>query len=105
MKWFNHVKQKWGIESNWDFFLINVTFACAGMLIVHERRPIFTLLGVTDQTPMWIKVLIYIPFIFPAYQLNLLIFGTILGQFKFFWEKEKKLAKFLFGGFLRRKDI
>lgn len=95
MNWFKKLKTKWGIKSNRDFFLINLVFALAGMLIIHERRPIFELLGITEQTPLWIKIAVYIPLVFPLYQLNLIIFGFLLGQFPFFWNKQKQMGKFL----------
>ena len=94
-KTFQKLKQKWGIKSNWDFLLINLVFAFAGMMIVHERPPIFHLIGITKETPLIIKILVYIPLIFPLYQLNLLIFGFCLGQFSFFWEKEKRMLRFI----------
>ena len=96
------LKSKWGIQSNWDFFLINLTFALAGMIIGFERRPIFHLLGISKQTPFFIKALVYIPLIPPVYQCNLLIFGSLLGQFNFFWEKEKRLGKILLKVFTKK---
>jgi len=87
---------KWGITSVGQFILINIVFACAGMLIVYERKPIFDLIGITSNTPFWIKVCVYIPLVFPLYQFNLLVFGFIFGQFPFFWEKEKKMFNFIF---------
>lgn len=92
---FAKLKLKWGIKSNWDFFLINVVFALAGSTIVFERKPIFHFLGLTPETALWIKILLYIPLIFPLYQLNLIIFGFLLGQLKFFWEKEKQMGRFV----------
>ena len=93
-KWMNHLKQKWNITSNWNFFMIMVVFSLSGMAIGFIRRPIFHFLGITAQTPLWIKTLIYLPLIPPIYQVNLLVFGFLLGQFNFFWEKEKKLGRF-----------
>ncbi|MDO8581002.1 MAG: hypothetical protein Q7S13_05930 [Candidatus Omnitrophota bacterium] len=92
----SHLKTKWQIQNNWDFLMINVVFAVAGILIGFERKPIFSSLGITQQTPLWVKILIYVPLIVPLYQMNLLIFGFLLGQFPFFWEKEKRLVQFLF---------
>lgn len=92
---FEKFKTKWNIRSNWDFWMIMLTFSLAGMLIGFERRPIFHLLGIEHDTPFWIKTLVYIPLIPPIYQINLMVFGTLLGQFEFFWEKEKKLGRFL----------
>jgi hypothetical protein len=48
---------------------------------------------------MWIKTIAYILFVFPAYQVLLLTYGFILGQFSFFWEKEKKMARWVVSKF------
>jgi len=85
---------KWGIKSNWDVLLILVTFSLAGMFILYERKPIFHLFGIQPDTPFWIKTCVYIPVVFPLYQINLLVFGFLLGQFGFFWEKEKAMVRF-----------
>ena len=90
-----HLKEKWNITSNRDFILIMLVFSLAGMAIGFIRKPIFHALGITVHTPIWIKVLIYLPLIPPIYQVNLLVFGFLLGQFDFFWEKEKRILKFL----------
>jgi len=95
MSYFEHLKQKWNIKSNWDVLLILIVFSLAGMFILYERRPIFQILGIESDTPLWIKTCVYIPIVFPLYQLNLLIFGFLLGQFEFFWEKEKALLRFI----------
>jgi len=97
------LKKKWNIQSDWDFIFIMLVFSLAGMAITFVRKPIFYAIGITGQPPLWIKILIYIPLIVPIYQLNLIIFGTLLGQFKFFWEKEKRLGRFLLRGLTGRK--
>jgi hypothetical protein len=94
MRFIYILKQKWGIQSNLDFILIMTVFSLAGMSISWMRRPVFHWIGISETTPLWIKVLVYIPLIVPLYQLNLLVFGTLLGQFSFFWEKEKKMGRF-----------
>ena len=96
---FEKLKKKWSIESNFDLIMIMIVFSMAGMTIPVFRKPIFHYIGITDHTPLWIKILVYIPLIPPIYQLNLLFYGFILGQFNFFWEKEKKLMRYL-GGLL-----
>ena len=96
------LKSKWNVKSNFDFILIMLVFSLAGMSISFFRRPIFHYLGITAQTHWWIKALVYIPLIPPIYQLNLLIYGFLLGQFDFFWEKEKRLGRFLWKTITRR---
>ena len=97
MKWVRRLKTKWNIQSDWDFWMIMLSFSLAGMAIMPARKIIFHLVGITNHTPLWMKALIYLPLIPPAYQVGLLFFGTLLGQFPFFWEKEKKLMQFLLG--------
>lgn len=92
--WVTKLKNKWNITTNRDFILIMIVFSLAGMSIGFERKIVFHLFGI-DKDPLWVKILVYVPLIVPIYQVNLLIFGFLLGQFKFFLEKEKRLIKFL----------
>jgi hypothetical protein len=92
----DRLKQKWGITSTTQIVLIMAVFSLAGMAITQVRRPLFHVFGIdTPETPFWIKTVVYLISIFPLYQLFLLLFGTLLGQFRFFWEKEKKMARWL----------
>ena len=101
MKWADKLKKKWNIQSDWDLWMIMLTFSLAGSSILSIRKVIFPLLGIKAATPLWIKILVYVPLFPPIYQLGLLFFGFLLGQFPFFWEKEKRLAKFLANRFKR----
>ncbi len=98
-----HLKKKWGITNNFDFTVIMLVFSLAGMAIGTERKPVFALLGFTNHTAWWIKTIVYLPLFVPLYQMNLLLFGTVLGQFNFFWEKEKRLGRFFLKAFKRLK--
>ena len=89
------IKTKWNIQSDRDFWLIMLTYSLAGMAILPIKKIIFHLVGITDHTPFWVVVLVYIPLIPPAYQLGLIFFGTLLGQFNFVWGQAKKRAMFL----------
>jgi len=104
-KRFAHLKQKWGLKSNRDVFVIMIVFSIAGMSIVFVRKPLFHLLGVTPETPFLLKFLLWLLIVFPTYQINLIIFGTLLGQFKFFWEKEKQMGRYLLRLFTRKKTV
>ena len=102
--WAKHLKKKWNVDSDVDFFLIMTVFSLAGMSISFVRKPIFHLLGITAATPFWIKTLVYIPLIPPVYQMNLLIYGFLLGQFGFFWNWEKRLGRMILKSFTARKQ-
>ena len=86
------LKTKWGISTDRDFYLIMLVFSLAGMFVSACRKPIFHYFKI-DQAPLWLKILIYIPLIMPLYQMGLIIFGTLLGQFNFFWEKQKRVGR------------
>lgn len=102
--WSDRLKSKWGIESNFSFWMIMLTFTLAGSSIGFVRTIYWDLLGFTKEHPsMWVKVPTYLLLVFPTYQISLMIFGTILGQFKFFWAKEKKMLRFFAKPFRKKK--
>ncbi len=70
-----------------------IAFALAGSSVVVIRKAYFNLLGFDEFTPFWIKTVAYLLFIFPAYQILLLGYGTLLGQFRFFWDKGKAMFR------------
>jgi len=99
---FQKLKTKWGINSNLQVVLILIAFAFAGSSIVVFRPPIFTLLQIDGETNTWLKVIIYLIVMFPIYQVLLLFYGTILGQFNFFWSKQKLMMNRMVG---RKKTV
>jgi hypothetical protein len=89
------LKTRWGVDSLFQVVLIFIVFGLAGMSVVLLRRSFFSWLGFDNETPAWLKTIVYVLFIFPSYQVLLLIYGALLGQFTFFWEKEKKLVRWI----------
>jgi hypothetical protein len=97
------LKDKWGLESLWQVIVVLVVFSLTGSSVVFLRKEFFSLIGFDENTAMWLKTVTYILFIMPAYQLLLLAYGTLLGQFRFFWEKEKKMFRSMGRLFKRKK--
>ena len=94
MSMIQKLKTKWKITNNWDFTLIMLVFSLAGLGVSFSRREIFTLLGINHAS--WgFKIAISLLLIVPLYQLSTLFFGLCLGQFKFFWERQKAIARAL----------
>ncbi len=87
------LKNKWGIKSNFQFWLIFIIFAIAGSSTLFVKRPVFDLLGIDSSSSLWIVIPVYLVTITPSYFIILLFYGTIFGQFKFFWEFEKKMFR------------
>ena len=40
--------------------------------------------GLSEEDPLWLKVIVFIVITLPIYNLLLIIWGTLLGQYKFF---------------------
>ncbi|EIM74079.1 hypothetical protein A3SI_16657 [Nitritalea halalkaliphila LW7] len=92
------LKEKWGLKSMWQVVLILLVFALTGTTVLLIKQPLLQFLGVDmSQGGAW-KTVLYLLFVLPLYQLILLFYGALLGQFSFFWEKEKALFRRIFGG-------
>ncbi len=89
----NRLKKRWNIDSNIQFILILIVFSLTGMATLWVRKAIWPLLGLAPDTSFFIKVPLYILIIFPVYQALQLIIAFIFGQFRFFWEFEKKMFR------------
>jgi hypothetical protein len=85
--------QKWQLKNMFQVIMVLLVFSLTGSTVVLLRQVLFDFLGFTQQTPFWLKTITYLIFIFPAYQLLILIYGFMLGQFSFFWKKERKLLQ------------
>jgi hypothetical protein len=75
------LQQKWGVDSGWQVLLILAVFSLAGSSAVALRKSFFLLLGFDDHTAFWLKAVAYVLFLFPTYQVLLLVYGSLLGQF------------------------
>jgi hypothetical protein len=91
------LKQRWNIQSNLQVIIILIVFAITGSATVYLKKLIFDLIGITSETHFGIKAPVYILVILAVYNILLLIVGLLFGQFRFFWEFEKRFfSRFLF---------
>lgn len=95
-------KERWNIKSNWQLFVIIVVFAVTGSSAAYLSKPILAAFNISKENP-WEYYPLYIILIFPVYQLLLVSFGFLFGQFNFFWAFEKKMLKSCGLGFLLSK--
>ena len=92
MKWFNNLKTKWGIQSNIQIILILIVFAITGSLSLVVSDPMLQFIGLSKESVNpWIFIPLRLIIVFPVYQVLILIIGFLFGQFKFFWQFEKKM--------------
>ena len=90
------LKERWKINSNFQLTIIFIVFAITGSTSAYLSKPILEYIGLTkDTTSLWIYYPLYIILIFPVYQVLLISFGFIFGQFAFFWAFEKKMLRAL----------
>ena len=83
--------------------VIFIVFGITGSTSAKIAGPIVEFLGITQEnTSGWIYWPVRILLIFPVYQVLLIIFGWIFGQFQFFWAFEKKMLRRL--GFAKFLD-
>ncbi|MEM9895194.1 MAG: DUF6787 family protein [Bacteroidota bacterium] len=92
MSWIEKLKEKWDVDNNWQFFMIMLVFACTGMTIVLIKRPLLAWLFADGDRPLWFQILYWV-FILPFYNVVLLCFGYLLGQWDFFWKYEQKMLR------------
>jgi hypothetical protein len=92
-------KERWNIKSNWQLFVIIVVFAVTGSSAAYLSKPILAALNITKANP-WEYYPLYIILIFPVYQVLLVCFGFLFGQFTFFWAFEKKMLRACGLGFI-----
>jgi len=99
------LKDRWEVNSVGQVIVILIVFACTGFSVLFIKKPLFDLAGITSETSAWIRIPFYLLTILPAYQVLLLTYGFIFGQFRFFWNFEKKmLGRFKkLGALTRRK--
>lgn len=93
--WTDKLKQRWNLKNTWQVIIVLIVFACTGFTVLFLKRPIFAYLFPDGDKPLWASIIYYIV-IFPVYNVFLLFYGFVFGQFKFFWEFEKKFFNRMF---------
>jgi hypothetical protein len=83
------LQSKWGIQSRRRFWMIMLVFALTGASILFVKDPVFAALRITPETTLWIKL----PVALLLYQVLLLLIGSLLGEFHFFWAKCRRLGR------------
>lgn len=91
--------KRMGIDNEKVYWLRMLAYSLAGITIVFVRNPVFHLFGITEKTPMWIKVLVYIPLISTTYMIGFVVYGTLLGQKEFVVGQAKKRLDLILGRF------
>jgi len=99
-----YLKQRWGIESNWQLAIIFVVFAINGSLSAKISGFAMNLLGINNENTHWIPYyIILLLLVLPVYPFLLMFFGYLFGQSKFFFPFSKKMLRSMGLGFFFKK--
>lgn len=86
------LKERWQVEKTYHLFIIFFVFSITGSTSVFVGRPFLRFLGITlENFNAFIYYPLFIVFSFMFYQLFLVAYGWLFGQFDFFWKMEKKM--------------
>ncbi len=91
---FKILEKKWVLDYRWEMIRVFMVFAVTGSSSLYVGKPIIKILGIAKEN---LNIVIYwalyiiIGLIF--YQILLVFFGWLFGQFKFFWNFEKKMLR------------
>jgi hypothetical protein len=99
----NKLKSRWGITSTLQVIIILVVFACTGFTTLYVEELIFKLFHIPEKNTWWIAVLLFIFITLPLYNLILLVYGFVFGQFRFFWNFEKRFFGRILGIFRKKR--
>ncbi|MGL6267629.1 MAG: DUF6787 family protein [Chitinophagaceae bacterium] len=98
---FEKLRKKWKVSGT-QFALIMLTFAVTGTTTAWISREITRWVGFDEQTFWAWKLLLRLFILLFGYQFIILIVSFFFGQFKFFWNYEKKILTWM--GLMRKKD-
>ena len=83
-KFWEKLKKRWGIDNDWQVAIILLAFTFTGFTTLYVHQLVDQLLGIDKESPFIYKVLVFIIIVLPVYNILLMIYGSLLGQYKFF---------------------
>ncbi|MDZ7741603.1 MAG: DUF6787 family protein [Bacteroidota bacterium] len=87
--WIERLKKKWDIRDTWQVIIILIVFACTGFSVLYLEALLVKWLNIPKDLTWWMRTIVFIFLTLPLYNVLLLIWGFIFGQFRWFWNYEK----------------
>lgn len=101
---FKKLYKRWGVTQRWQLIAMFLVFAVTGSTAGKISDPFMELIGLAKETTNgWVYWPVRVLLIFPFYQVLLVIFGWIFGQYNFFKEFAIKMVSRMGLGFLFKK--
>ncbi|MBL7842983.1 MAG: prolipoprotein diacylglyceryl transferase [Cyclobacteriaceae bacterium] len=102
-QWIEKLKSRWNLKSTGQVVLVLIVFACTGTTVLLIKRPLFAYWFPDGEKPVWATITYFI-LILPVYNVFLLFYGFVFGQFRFFWDFEKRFFSRIFSTRDNRKN-
>lgn len=89
---FKKLEHKWKVNFKWEMIRIFIVFTVTGSSSVLIGKPIIHFIGITKENlNPFVYWILYSIIALVFYQILLVSFGWLFGQFQFFWNFEKKI--------------
>lgn len=102
--WIQKLKLRWGINTSWQVIVILIVFSLTGFSTLYFEKLVLDILHISLDRAWWVATLIFIFITLPIYNAVLLTYGFIFGQFKFFWNFEKRFFGRIIGLFKKKLE-
>jgi len=87
------LKNRWNVDSATQVVIILIVFTCTGFSVMFLKRPVTHWIYSDAEGNRTLFSVLYWILILPVYNVLLLFYGFLFGQFRFFWEFEKKFFR------------
>jgi len=101
MSWMQKLQTHWKVNNAFQVIIILLVFACTGFTVLFLKRPLFSYWFGDGPVPFAASTIYYI-LVLPIYNVFLLFYGFIFGQFRFFWDFEKRFFARIISIFKRK---
>ena len=90
----NFLKRILKVDSTYQLIVVFAVFSITGMSAIYIARPCMVWVGINVEEMAWYVFWpLRILFMTIAYQIMLVIFGTLSGQRAYFWRVEKRMLR------------
>jgi len=90
VSYIKRLKEKWNIQTGFQLVIVLIVFSCTGFTVLYLKKPYNAWLDDNGGSST-LTTIIYVICILPIYNVILLCYGFLFGQFAFFWNYEKKM--------------
>jgi len=96
MKFLKKLQTRWKVDDIQQVIVILLVFSLTGSSVVMIRPLVFQWVGVNEETSWLTRWLWYILIVIPTYQVLLLGYGWLFGQYRFFARRYQQLLSLRF---------